>query len=176
MRLSELVNINITDIHDDGTIRIVGKGNKERLVYLNDACNTALRRLCDERAKLPNLQDKKSSFCFQAYREAPFRAAYPANCGQLSESGGFVWKRIFRSQIAAHGGDADVSGRPCGYARPQGDFGPRACIHNRNLYHMGTAQLRQAAQASPFAKLDFEKAPEQPVKAAALPKHSDDEL
>lgn len=59
MRLSELVNINITDIHDNGTIRIVGKGNKERLVYLNDACNTALRRLCDERAKLPNLQDKK---------------------------------------------------------------------------------------------------------------------
>ena len=37
MRLSELVNINITDIHDDGTIRIVGKGNKDRLVYLNDA-------------------------------------------------------------------------------------------------------------------------------------------
>lgn len=25
MRLSELVNINITDIHDDGTIRIVGE-------------------------------------------------------------------------------------------------------------------------------------------------------
>ena len=31
MRLSELVNINVTDIRDDGTIRIIGKGNKERL-------------------------------------------------------------------------------------------------------------------------------------------------
>ena len=52
-----------------------------------------------------------------------------------------------------------------------------AHISTTEIYtHMGTAQLRQAAQASPFAKLDFEKAPEQPVKAAALPKHSDDEL
>ena len=42
MRLSELVNINISDLNDDETIRIVGKGNKERLVYLNKACLDAL--------------------------------------------------------------------------------------------------------------------------------------
>ena len=62
MRLSELVNINVTDIQDDGTIRIIGKGDKERLVYLNEACVKALTRLCDERRKLPNLQDDKALF------------------------------------------------------------------------------------------------------------------
>ena len=41
MRLVELVGINMTDFKED-TIRIVGKGNKERLVYLNQACIHAL--------------------------------------------------------------------------------------------------------------------------------------
>ncbi len=49
MRLSELVGINITDIrctHDiDGnevyTLKVLGKGSKERIVYLNNACVNA---------------------------------------------------------------------------------------------------------------------------------------
>ena len=41
MRLSELVGINIHDIQEN-SIFIKGKGNKERKVYLNDACVAAL--------------------------------------------------------------------------------------------------------------------------------------
>lgn len=41
MRLSELRNIDLSDISDD-TLRVVGKGNKERTIYLNDACLRAL--------------------------------------------------------------------------------------------------------------------------------------
>lgn len=41
MRLSELAGIDIKDINKD-TLRIIGKGNKERFVYLNDACITAV--------------------------------------------------------------------------------------------------------------------------------------
>lgn len=43
MRLSELCGLNLSDIHSDGTMRLLGKGNKERVVYLNDACNEAIR-------------------------------------------------------------------------------------------------------------------------------------
>ena len=42
LRLSELVNININDFKDDILI-VTGKGNKERVIYLNDACITAVR-------------------------------------------------------------------------------------------------------------------------------------
>ena len=43
MRLSELVGISLPDIDRElRSVRIVGKGNKERIVYLNDACRTAL--------------------------------------------------------------------------------------------------------------------------------------
>lgn len=42
MRLSELVSIDYNDIRSDGTITITGKGNKERTVYLNQACIDAV--------------------------------------------------------------------------------------------------------------------------------------
>ena len=43
MRLSELVNINIKDINFyDNKLNVVGKGNKERTIYLNKACIDAI--------------------------------------------------------------------------------------------------------------------------------------
>ncbi len=42
MRLSELCSLNYTDIKSDGSLKITGKGNKERIVYLNDACMLAV--------------------------------------------------------------------------------------------------------------------------------------
>lgn len=43
MRLSELCGLNLSDIHADGTLRLLGKGNKERIVYINDACADAIK-------------------------------------------------------------------------------------------------------------------------------------
>ena len=44
MRLSELVGINTTDIDRDlRSLRVLGKGNKERIIYLNSACQEVLR-------------------------------------------------------------------------------------------------------------------------------------
>lgn len=42
MRLAELVSIDYNDIRSDGTLVITGKGNKERIVYLNQACIDAI--------------------------------------------------------------------------------------------------------------------------------------
>lgn len=42
LRLSELVGINLSHIKDDNTLRVLGKGNKERTVYLNSACVSAI--------------------------------------------------------------------------------------------------------------------------------------
>ncbi len=43
MRLSELCGLNLGDIRPDGTMRLLGKGNKERIVYINDACDAAIK-------------------------------------------------------------------------------------------------------------------------------------
>ncbi len=42
MRLSELVSINLSHIKDNNTLVVIGKGNKERTVYLNQACLDAI--------------------------------------------------------------------------------------------------------------------------------------
>ena len=50
MRVSELVGINIEDV--DGQFRsmtVTGKGNKQRIIYLNEACKTALADYVQER-------------------------------------------------------------------------------------------------------------------------------
>ena len=42
LRLSELCGINLNDISSDGKMRVLGKGNKERMIYLNQACIDSL--------------------------------------------------------------------------------------------------------------------------------------
>lgn len=62
MRLAELVNINITDIQNDKLV-VVGKGNKERTIYLNQACLDALDAYMSVRNKMnPEYKDKNALF------------------------------------------------------------------------------------------------------------------
>lgn len=50
MRVSELAGINVKDIASNQlSMRVVGKGNKERIIYLNDACRRALNDYLAER-------------------------------------------------------------------------------------------------------------------------------
>ena len=42
LRISELIGLNVSDIRGD-QLRVLGKGNKERILYLNDACVQAIQ-------------------------------------------------------------------------------------------------------------------------------------
>lgn len=42
LRISELIGLNLSDVHEDA-LRVLGKGNKVRMVYLNQACLDTLR-------------------------------------------------------------------------------------------------------------------------------------
>ena len=62
MRLSELVGINLQSVNwEDRSLRVLGKGNKERTVYLNDACISALNAYLPIRAAL-ECDDKNAMF------------------------------------------------------------------------------------------------------------------
>lgn len=50
MRVSELCGINISDLAPElKSLRVVGKGNKERIIYLNEACRAALAEYLNHR-------------------------------------------------------------------------------------------------------------------------------
>lgn len=62
LRLSELVGLNVTDVHNSSsTLRVLGKGNKERIVYLNDACVSAIQNYLAVRP-VDGLHDRKALF------------------------------------------------------------------------------------------------------------------
>lgn len=43
LRISELVGLDVSDLHGN-TVRVLGKGNKERILYLNEACLYAINQ------------------------------------------------------------------------------------------------------------------------------------
>ena len=52
MRVSELAGISVTDIDDQlRSLRVLGKGAKERIIYLNEACQEALKAYLPIRLK-----------------------------------------------------------------------------------------------------------------------------
>lgn len=60
IRRSELVGLNLSDVYDD-RIRVVGKGNKERIVYMGASCRKAIDDYLVERNKIV-LTDNRALF------------------------------------------------------------------------------------------------------------------
>ena len=60
LRVSELVGINRGDVRGD-TLRVLGKGNKERIVYLNEACQQAIQAYLPTRIQ-PRPEDANALF------------------------------------------------------------------------------------------------------------------
>lgn len=71
MRLSELVGMNVGDIDlEHRQIRLFGKGHKERMVYLNDACIEALQLYLNKRNTMEGLPPaEKAVFVTRRRRE-----------------------------------------------------------------------------------------------------------
>ena len=60
LRISELAGLDLTDLRED-SIRVLGKGNKERIVYINDACADAINGYLAIRKNIAAI-DKRALF------------------------------------------------------------------------------------------------------------------
>ncbi|MEG1126636.1 MAG: tyrosine-type recombinase/integrase [Oscillospiraceae bacterium] len=156
MRLSELVGIKLSDIKDE-QIRIVGKGDKERLVYLNDACINAIRVLCDERAKMPNLVDKNALFVskrtgkqlsarrVQQIVEGCLKAAGLADKGYSAHK-----LRHTAATLMYRFGNVDMLALK--------EILGHEHVSTTEIYtHISEKQLEEAARSTPLAKVKFKK-------------------
>ncbi len=69
MRLSELTGISMSDLDPElRSLRVIGKGNKERIIYLNDSCRDALRSYIAVRARDGEIKDKNALFISRVHR------------------------------------------------------------------------------------------------------------
>ena len=73
LRISELIGLNVTDVRGN-QLRVLGKGNKERMLYLNEACLSALSDWMTERDML-TLVDQNALFVTLQNRRRISRAA-----------------------------------------------------------------------------------------------------
>ena len=110
LRISEIAGMNLSDIRSDH-IRVLGKGNKERVVYLNDATAQAIND-------------------YLIVRRDPFQpphAHYPRSAArrgeEISPACRSGRRQVFRTQAAPYGGNADALER-CGRAYIAGASGP----------------------------------------------------
>lgn len=70
MRLSELVGINISNINfSECKLNVIGKGNKERTIYLNKACINALNEYLKNRLKVAVKHDSKDALFLSERKE-----------------------------------------------------------------------------------------------------------
>lgn len=113
LRLAELCSLNYGDIRDDGTMVITGKGNKERVVYLNNACIYAIRDYMKVRPA-DGVIDKKALF-ISSQRKRISRESVQKMVQKYLEKAGLAGKgysvhklRHTAATLMYRSGDADV--------------------------------------------------------------------
>lgn len=156
MRLSELVGLNVTDYKDD-TLRVIGKGNKERMVYLNAACQRAMDAYLPARSSLKNLRDKNALFVSRKTgRRLSARRIQQIvnNCfvaAGLSGKGYSVHKlRHTAATLMYRHGHVDLLSLK--------EILGHADVSTTEIYtHLDSVQLKAAADASPLAKVSHKK-------------------
>ena len=79
----ELVGLNLTDVYED-RIRVVGKGNKERIVYMGSSCRKAIDRYLEERNQIV-LTDNKA--LFGSRDKKPYQRFCRPSAGQKASAG-----------------------------------------------------------------------------------------
>ncbi len=153
MRLTELVTINLGDFRDD-TIRIIGKGGKERLVYLNSSCKDALQHYLKARSALPNLQDRDALFVSKRTGKrltARWVEKIVARCLQsagLSGRGFSPHKLRHTAATLMYQGGVDMLALK--------EILGHENVSTTQIYtHINQQQLRAAVEASPLAKQRF---------------------
>lgn len=152
MRLSELVSINLTDvIHNNGTLRILGKGNKERIVYLNQACVDSIAAYLAVRPK-DGVIDRNALFLSNRNTRISFRMVqeivkkYLAKIG-LSGPGYSVHKlRHTAATLMYRYGNVDI--------RVLQDILGHANLGTTEIYtHTSSNQMETAINSNPLAKV-----------------------
>lgn len=157
LRISELVELNKTDVRGD-QLRVLGKGNKERMLYLNDACQRALENWLTERDSLTLVDQNALFVTLQNRRRISTAAVHKLVKKHLAAAG------LDSSQYSSHklrhtaatlmlqnGVDVRTLQEVLGHDH----------LNTTQIYtHVDNEDLRTAARANPLSRVRQKKKPE----------------
>lgn len=170
MRLSELVGIDLTDLDKElKSLRVIGKGNKERVIYLNRACRTALMDYILERQG-QDTQDIRTTALFISSRKTrisqktvQWMVYKYLDAAGLSGRGLSVHKlRHTAATLMYQSGEVDV--------RVLKDILGHAQLNTTQIYtHVSDENMERAVTHNPLAQVHVKK------KSRPLPGDADEE-
>lgn len=155
LRLSELVSLNVTDIRNDNTAKVTGKGNKERIIYLNDACINAINDYLKVR---PNdgLKDRNALFISSHLkRMSPYTVQklvyrYLEKIGLDSQGYSCHKLRHTAATLMYQHGNVDI--------RVLKEILGHENLGTTEIYtHLNSEQMQKAAKSTPLSKVKPKK-------------------
>ena len=167
LRISELVGLNKTDVRGD-QLRVLGKGNKERVLFLNDACQRALADWMIKRDTM-TLVDQNALFVTLQNRRRITRAAvhklvkkHLADAGlDSTQYSAHKLRHTAATLMLQNGVDVRTLQEVLGHDH----------LNTTQIYtHVDSDELRVAAKANPLASVRQRKRPTQDKKEKETPK------
>lgn len=154
IRRSELVGLNLTDVYED-RLRVVGKGNKERVVYFGEACRRALDDYLLERQQIHDAADPKALFLSRDKNRISVTAVHRLVKKHLLAAGldpdqfsAHKLRHTAATMMLAGGVDVKTVQEVLGHEN----------LNTTQIYtHIESTELKIAAEANPISKLDFSK-------------------
>ena len=157
LRLAELCSLNLQDISSDGTITVTGKGNKERMVYLNSACKAAID---DYLAVRPNdgipITERNALFISRNHRRISPKTVQHIVKTYLEKSGlgdmGYSTHKLRHTAatLMYQHGDVDI--------RVLKDILGHANLGTTQIYtHVSDKQIKQAVDSNPLSNVKAKK-------------------
>ncbi|MBQ9346932.1 MAG: tyrosine recombinase XerC [Oscillibacter sp.] len=158
LRISELIGLNLPDIRGE-TVRVLGKGGKVRILYLNGACQEALRRYLEVRRPVAG---RDGNALFLTSRNARIsRSAVHAMVKRRLEAAGLD-SSLYSSHKLRHTAATLMLENGVDVRAVQEVLG-HDHLNTTELYtHISDESLRVAARANPLSKVRRKASKDQP--------------
>jgi site-specific recombinase XerD len=154
LRRAELVNINISDVsRSDNTLRVRGKGNKERMLYLNEACQQAIEQYLRVRP-VDGVKDKEALFLSRLKSRITLQGVHYVIKGYLKNIDGAQNMTVHKLRHTAatlmyqNGVDLRVLQNYLGHEN----------LGTTEIYtHLSNEQIENAAKQNPLSQVSMKK-------------------
>ncbi len=155
LRRAELVGINLDDIsHTDHTLRVRGKGNKERMLYLNTACQSAIEQYLKVRP-VDGVKDKRALFLSHLKRRISLQGVHYIIKSYLKHVDGAESMTVHKLRHTAatlmyQQGNVDL--------RVLQNILGHENLGTTEIYtHLSNEQLERAAESNPLSQVTMKK-------------------
>ena len=152
IRRSELVNLNISDISED-RIRVIGKGNKERIVYMGSSCKAAIDAYLLERSQVV-LSDNRALFGSRDHNRISVSAVHRLVKKHVLEAG--LGPEMYSAHKLRHTAATLMLQNGVDIKTVQEVLGHENLNTTQIYTHIESTELKIASEANPISKIKLD--------------------